>query len=152
FKDKELVDNIVEFREAFAIHYPNINIGYSVKTNYIPYACKIAYQQGAYIEVVSEMELQLALNARVPPDRIIYNGTTKDNASLEYCLLNDVKINIDNYEELKEVLNIGKMYKNSIFKIGIRINLPMNDHFESRFGFDSESKDFLNTLQLIESS
>lgn len=151
FKNKELVNNITEFRDAFSRYYSNINIGYSVKTNYIPYACKIAYEQGTYIEVVSEMELQIALKIGVPTNRIIYNGPIKNIDSLEYCLLNNVKINIDNYEEMTDVAEIASRHYDFIFKIGIRINIRLDDGFESRFGFDTDSEDFHKTLELIKS-
>ena len=49
--------NFTELKNSFAAIYPNINIGYSYKTNYTPKLCDIVNKMDGYAEVVSEMEL-----------------------------------------------------------------------------------------------
>ena len=66
--------NFLELKECFSSIYPNFNIAYSYKTNYIPKLCKIVNELGGYAEVVSEMEMELALRVGVVPKRIIWNG------------------------------------------------------------------------------
>ena len=58
-------NNFVELKECFSTIYPNFNIAYSYKTNYTPKLCRIVNELGGYAEVVSEMELELALRIGV---------------------------------------------------------------------------------------
>ena len=53
--------NFMELRNAFRKVYPNFNIAYSYKTNYTPKFCRLVHEMGGYAEVVSEMELEIAL-------------------------------------------------------------------------------------------
>lgn len=149
FKKEALVNNIMEFKGAFKEYYSNVNLGYSVKTNYIPRACQIAYNLGAYIEVVSEMELNIALKLNIPAKAIIYNGPIKSISSLKFCLLNDTKVNIDNLEELMDAVQIANKNPGSQCNIGFRINISLDDGFNSRFGFDTGSEEFEKAISLI---
>ena len=65
--------NFLELKEAFSSIYPNFNIAYSYKTNYTPKFCKIVNELGGYAEVVSEMEMELALRCGVKHSRIIWS-------------------------------------------------------------------------------
>ena len=58
-------NNFLELKEAFSKIYPKFNIAYSYKTNYTPKFCKIVNELGGYAEVVSEMEMELALKCGV---------------------------------------------------------------------------------------
>ena len=53
--------NIASFVAAFKKRYQNVIAGYSFKTNHIPALCEIAKSEGYYAEVVSGMELDLAI-------------------------------------------------------------------------------------------
>lgn len=152
FKENKLASNIDEFKNAFRIYYNNVKLGYSVKTNYTPYVIEQAYKKGTYIEVVSEMELELARLSAVPYSSMIYNGPIKNRLSLEKCLVNHAIVNIDNLQELKLIQEITKNYPDTIFKVGIRINIPLNDGFDSRFGFDINSSDFKCVIEEINQS
>ena len=48
--------NINRLRSAFLSHYHSVVVGYSYKTNYTPQICRILHEEGAWAEVVSEME------------------------------------------------------------------------------------------------
>ena len=66
--------NFIELRDTFRSIYPNFNIAYSYKTNYTPKFCKLVDKMGGYAEVVSEMEMEIALRCGVKHNRIIWNG------------------------------------------------------------------------------
>ena len=57
--------NFLELKSTFESIYPFFNIAYSYKTNYTPKFCKIVNELGGYAEVVSEMEVELALKCGV---------------------------------------------------------------------------------------
>lgn len=142
-------NNFIELRDAFRKIYPNFNIAYSYKTNYTPKFCKIVDELGGYAEVVSEMELELALRIGVRPDRIIWNGPIKNAQKLEDFLVAGGTDNIDSIEELEIVKNIAEKHRDKILNVGIRCNYDVNDDVVSRFGFDVDGDDFKRVLEFV---
>lgn len=151
-KTEELKKNIKEFEFAFRQEYKNSIVCYSYKTNYIPFVCKIVDELGAYAEIVSEMELEIAKQLLIDPLKIVYNGPIKSRTSLEYCLLNNSIINIDNLSELELIHEIIQEYPNKEFKVGMRINIDLDDGFFSRFGFDINTNEFSKAIDIINST
>lgn len=145
-------NNFIELRETFRKIYPNFNIAYSYKTNYTPKFCKIVNELGGYAEVVSEMELEIALRVGVKPNRIIWNGPIKNPKKLEEFLVAGGTDNIDSVEELEIVKDISERHPDKILKLGIRCNYEVNDGVVSRFGFDVDSEGFKKVLAFVTST
>lgn len=141
--------NFTELKNSFAAIYPNINIAYSYKTNYTPKLCDIVNKMNGYAEVVSEMELEIALRVGVPYDRIIWNGPIKNPSVVKNYLLAGGTINIDSIEETEYIRNIAQKHPDSILCVGIRCNFDVGDSMVSRFGFDTEGEDFMNTIKFV---
>lgn len=141
--------NFIELRETFRKIYPNFNIAYSYKTNYTPKFCKIVNELGGYAEVVSEMELEIALRVGVKPNRIIWNGPIKNSKKLENFLVAGGTDNIDSVEELEVVKNIAERHPDKTLNLGIRCNYEVNDGVVSRFGFDVDSEGFKKVLAFV---
>lgn len=146
---KQFRNNYKELKTAFSSIYPNFNIAYSYKTNYTPKLCKIVNELGGYAEVVSEMELELALRIGVAAAKIIWNGPIKTQEKVEEFLLNGGTVNIDSMYEMNMVKNIAEQHTNIILNIGIRCNFDIHDGVISRFGFDVHSVEFDSVLKLI---
>lgn len=149
---RQFRENFKDLKTAFARYYPNFNIAYSYKTNYTPEFCKIINELHGYAEVVSEMELELALKVGVIPTNIIWNGPVKNNECLKRYLLMGVVVNIDNLEELNMIKEFVLLNSNTVFNIGIRCNFDVNDGVISRFGFDVYGNDFDKALAFIKSA
>ena len=145
-------NNFLELRDTFRNIYPNFNIAYSYKTNYTPKFCKIVNELGGYAEVVSEMELEIALRVGVKPNRIIWNGPIKNPKKLEEFLVAGGTDNIDSVEELEVVKNIAERHPDKTLNLGIRCNYEVNDGVVSRFGFDVDSEGFKNVLVFVTST
>lgn len=145
-------NNFIELRETFRKIYPNFNIAYSYKTNYTPKFCKIVNELGGYAEVVSEMELVIALRVGVKPNRIIWNGPIKNPKKLEEFLVAGGTDNIDSVEELEVVKNIAERHPDKTLNLGIRCNYEVNDGVVSRFGFDVDSEGFKKVLAFVTST
>lgn len=141
--------NFTELKAAFAIIYPNFNIAYSYKTNYTPKLCGIINQMNGYAEVVSKMELEIALRVGVPYNRIIWNGPIKDPSVAEDYLLAGGTINIDSIEETEYIRDIAQKHPNCVLSVGIRCNFDVGDGMVSRFGLDTEGEDFMNTVEFV---
>ena len=143
---KQFRENFLELKSAFSSIYPNFNIAYSYKTNYTPKLCKIINELGGYAEVVSEMELELALRIGVKPENIIWNGPIKNPNILKTFLISGGVANIDSYDDYCLVRKIISDNKNDSYRLGIRVNYDVNDGVVSRFGLDIESNEFLEVL------
>lgn len=149
---EQFKNNFVELRDTFCKIYQNSNIAYSYKTNYTPKFCKIVDELGGYAEVVSEMELEIALRVGVRPERIIWNGPIKNALKLEEFLVAGGTDNIDSIEEMTIVKEIAQRHHDRTLKLGIRCNYDVNDGVLSRFGFDVNSEDFMAVLSFVTST
>lgn len=145
-------ENFIELKSAFSLIYPNFNIAYSYKTNYTPKLCRIVDQMGGYAEVVSEMEMELALRVGVEYKNIIWNGPIKNPFAVEKYLLNGGVLNIDSLEEVKILKEIAGRHPKAILRLGIRCNYDVGDGVISRFGFDVDSEDFKEALAFVTST
>lgn len=147
FDREAFARNFREITAAFRNRYPEVVVGYSYKTNYIPYLCRLARQMGGYAEVVSRLELDLALKIGCPPPEIIYNGPVKTAADLDFALSSGILVNIDTLRELESVTHLARKNPKKILRIGLRLNIPLIDqegksHLQDdlplgRFGFSA---------------
>lgn len=135
FDEKGFIDNYNCLCDAMRKLYPNYVPGYSYKTNYTPYVCQLVKSLGGYAEVVSDMELTLALKIGYTPDRIIYNGPCK-GIKMENHVLEGGISNIDNEDEAERVIALAHAHPDKELKIGLRINTDIGAGFVSRFGLD----------------
>lgn len=134
--------NYEEFLKAFRDFYPKTFIAYSYKTNYIPKLCALINRKGGYAEVVSEMEFDLAIKLGVPPQKIIFNGPYKNEETIEKCLLGGGIVNLDSFYEVDIVEKIAQDNPKINMSVGIRCNFDIGNPMPSRFGFDTDRKNF----------
>lgn len=144
--------NYKDLSSAFSGIYPNFNIAYSYKTNYTPALCKIVNKQGGYAEVVSDMEMDIALRIGVNPEKIIWNGPIKNMARVKELLLAGGTLNIDEISEMKNVVAFIADYPDHRFNIGIRCNFDVGDGVISRFGIDVDSNEFLEAIMAVKNT
>lgn len=147
---KQFKDNFIELKSEFSKIYPDFNIAYSYKTNYTPKLCRIVDELGGFAEVVSDMEMEIALRIGVEPKKIIWNGPYKNAKKVEQLLVMGGTVNIDSAYEIDLVADIADRHPNHKLNIGIRCNFDVGDGIVSRFGFDIESEDFKKALSLFE--
>ncbi|MDE7089534.1 MAG: alanine racemase [Prevotella sp.] len=141
--------NFRELKKAFSAIYENFNIAYSYKTNYTPKLCKLIDKLGGYAEVVSDMEMEIALRVGVVPEKIIWNGPYKNYKKVEELLLIGGTVNLDSVYEIEKIKDIAKRFPKHNINIGIRVNFDIDDGVTSRFGFDVETEDFKKVLRLV---
>ncbi|WP_249315726.1 diaminopimelate decarboxylase [Bacillus sp. FJAT-49711] len=151
----KLRDNYKKMEKSFKSRYANFIIGYSYKTNYLPYLCKELSKLGAYAEVVSRLEYDLAIKIGVDPTRIIFNGPLKTREDIYYALDNESKINIDSMYEIDFIQDYSFNNPNKQIKIGLRVNFDISQngvsplvegHEISRFGICVENGNLKHVL------
>ncbi len=149
-ESRQFARNFHELKAAFTKYYPNFNIAYSYKTNYTPKLCRIVNELGGFAEVVSDMEMEIALRVGVKPEHIIWNGPFKNAQKVEQLLLMGGTVNLDSAYEIDLIRVIAKNHPESKLHLGIRCNFDVSDGVVSRFGFDIASDDFRRALGLFE--
>jgi len=147
--DKEkLISNFRKINTEFNNLFPTI-IAYSYKTNYLPFICHSLYEVGAYAEVISGFEFEIAKKIQIPGEKIIVNGPYKPKDELFDILMYGCKINVDNIFELKDIIRIAKKL-NIIVEIGLRINIPMDSKISwSKFGFNLENGEAQRVVDFV---
>jgi diaminopimelate decarboxylase len=142
--ERQFRDNLVSLRSSFLNNYPEVYIGYSYKTNYIPSICRAAHELGCWAEVVSSMEVDMALIHLVDKSNIIYNGPIKSLESIQKVIEVGGIINIDDFHDIEKIEQILANNSNSH---KVRVALRLNSSYDkqpSRFGINiDEIKEFL---------
>ena len=146
FDEKGFVENYNKLYSVMSSSYGNYRIAYSYKTNYTPYICKTAKRLGAYAEVVSGMEYNLAKQIGYDDQHIIFNGPDKGLEGFEAFKCGSL-INADSLDELTRYCEIAKTNPERTYKIGLRVNLDIGQNFISRFGMDEE--DIATAFQIV---
>ena len=143
--------NLDDLLAAFRSRYANMKLGYSYKTNYLPYVCKAVDERGCFAEVVSPMEYRHALENGVEGVNIIFNGPCKTRDAIEDAIFNRSIINVDSYHELQMVISAG-LRTGIVPRLGLRLNIDVGNGLRSRFGIDPDSKEFDDAIQLARSN
>lgn len=151
----ELERSIKGFQEALKKEFGNTIVGYSVKTNSLPYCVSYAYQLGCFAEVVSYDEYNLALACGIPVNRIIYNGPMKSKESFLEALTLGAIVNVETHREL---MWLSELPKDGDYKVGVRLNVNISrvspadadgDDDNSRFGFSDQTDEFKKALSFL---
>jgi diaminopimelate decarboxylase len=148
FNDAEFIENYRHLCSAMRSYYPNYLPAYSYKTNYTPHVCKLVKGLGGYAEVVSDMELYVALKIGYKHEHIVYNGPCK-GPQMEEHVLNGGISNVDNKAEALRVVTLAKAHPETIIRVGIRINTDIGASFISRFGLEVDSDEMDNVVAIL---
>lgn len=150
---KELLDEGIEkLKAAISKFWPNSLIGYSFKTNSLPWIVQYMKEQGCYAEVVSEDEYELA--EYMGYEKIVYNGPVKGKESFRRACEAGHIINLDAKREIAWLKEIA--FKDHIIKVGVRVNFDLEAMCPGeasggteggRFGFSYENGTFAHVLE-----
>lgn len=121
-KEKDLLYDINLLKEALTKNWGNFIMGYSVKTNSLPWLLRYLKEHGFYAEVVSDMEYDLAKRLGYTDDRIIYNSPIKKREVWEQVLLGGGYVNFDSSYELQWIKDMSLQYPEREFNVGLRVN------------------------------
>lgn len=147
--ETQLRRNYREFYSVFSMRYPQVQIAYSYKTNYQPPICAIFHQEGAWAEVVSGFEYEVAKLLGVPGNRIVFNGPYKTKEELSTAIQDDAVVNIDHIDELYMIEKLAQELGKSV-EVGIRVNVNTGMYPPwDRFGFNYESGQAFEAAQRI---
>lgn len=100
FSERVLRARYRELRDQMTARIPRVTLGWSYKTNYLGAVCRILHQEGAWAEVVSGLELEMALRLGTPPRQVLFNGPAKSEAELERAFTLGVMVHFDHLDEV----------------------------------------------------
>lgn len=144
-KEKELKDNTEKLHKALKETWGNYIIGYSCKTNSLPWILKFMQNNNCYAEVVSDSEYELVRKIGFGTNQIIFNGPNKGKDSFINAIKSGSIVNIDSNREIQWIKE--QEFNNEVF-VGIRVNFDLDKECPnetsygkegSRFGFSFEN-------------
>lgn len=150
----ELDTSYLKLVDALNTYWSNYVIGYSYKTNALPWIINHFNNLGSYAEVVSEDEYSLANLIGVKANNIIYNGPIKTKETFIEALNNGSYVNIDSVREIEWLKEVEKRD----CKLGIRVNFDIEAMCPNqsqcaeeggRFGFCYENGELKKAIDKI---
>ena len=155
--DKQILDDGIELlKSSLKKYWNNYIIGYSFKTNSLPWVIEYVKQNDFYAEVVSDDEYSLSRLMNFADNKIIYNGPIKSKATFLEAIKFGCVVNVDTKRELKW---LNDLPKNKSYKVGIRINFDIETvcptesacgNEGGRFGFCYENGELKKAFDIIQ--
>ncbi len=101
---------------------------YALKANYNPQILKIVREMGFGADVVSGGELQFALKAGFPPEKIVFAGVGKQEWEIELAVQTGIhSLNIESEEEFALVSRVTQRLQKTL-RVAFRINPDIEAH------------------------
>lgn len=135
----------------------NMHVHYAVKACANPKVLAIIAQEGFGADCVSGGEIQAALCAGFPADKIVYAGVGKSDWEIELGLeANIFAFNVESVPEL-EIINQLAIKKNKKARVAFRINPNVGAHThanittglaENKFGIDMQDMEGIISMAL----
>lgn len=149
-----LNEGISKLQASLERAWPNYVIGYSYKTNALPWIISYFKERGCYAEVVSDDEYELAKS--IGANQVIYNGIAKTKESFIEAIRNGAIVNIDSENEINWLDEIQGEKRG----VGIRVNFDLQKccpgqtqcgEDGERFGFCYENGELKRAIDKIKS-
>ncbi len=150
FSERRLRRQVRAAYRAFSVRYPRVQLCWSYKTNYLDAVCRIFHQEGAWAEVVSDMEYEMARRLGVPGHQIVYNGPYKPAESLRRALREGARVQLDHYDELVGAEQIAAELGPRPVPVSLRVHMDTGIYPRwSRFGFNLDNGEALEAARRI---
>jgi len=128
YYDTELLRQTLREINREAGKYKGFCVHYAVKANANPKLLKIISMAGLGADCVSGGEIEAAIRAGFPTDRIVYAGVGKSDSEINLGLDNDIScFNVESLAEL-EIINELAGARNKTARIALRINPNVGAH------------------------
>lgn len=153
--DEDAIDGNYQFlKKSLEDAWANYSIGYSYKTNSLPWVIAHFKDLGCFAEVVSDDEYDLAVSIGVEKNHIIYNGIAKTKETFLEAVKNHAVVNIDSEYEIDWLNELDK----GDYSVGIRCNFDLESMCPGqtqcgedgeRFGFCYENGELKRAIDRI---
>lgn len=114
-------------RHEIALH-PNYHVHYALKANANPRLLEVIQQAGLGADCVSGGEVQRAIEAGFPADKVVYAGVGKSDREILLALQHDIFcFNVESIPEL-QVINELAEREGKVARVCLRINPDVEAH------------------------
>lgn len=150
YYDVKLLQDTLDMVKTEAGKY-NYHVHYAVKANANPRILSIIAENGLGADCVSGGEVQAALDAGFPSDKIVFAGVGKADWEINLGLDNDIFcFNVESAVEL-DILNELAAAKNKVAAVALRINPEVDAHTHAKITTGMKENKFgINLSQLGE--
>lgn len=136
YSRRQIRRNFQVLKEVFASAQPGleIRIAYAMKANPHPGILKTLLKEGSWIDAVSPGEMETALKAGFPDERIMFTGTSISQEDFERVLKHPgVILNIDAYEQIPLLEAARRRLRiKSPVRVSVRWNPGLGRGFSSK--------------------
>ncbi|MCR4396087.1 MAG: diaminopimelate decarboxylase [Candidatus Saccharicenans sp.] len=136
YSRKQVLRNLASLKEAFSSAPTGleVRIAYALKANPHKAILKTLLKKGCWIDAVSPAEVETALKAGFPENRIMFTGTSISLKDFERILKHpEVTINIDAYEQIELLAEARrKMRRKKPVRVSVRWNPGLGRGFCSK--------------------
>ncbi len=150
YYDTKLLRDTLNVITQEAGRYEGFQVHYAIKANANEKLLTIIREAGLGADCVSGGEIQAALHAGFPAEKIVYAGVGKADWEINLGLDNDIFcFNVESASEL-EVINTLASAQNKVARVALRINPNVGAHThahittglaENKFGINMEQMD-----------
>lgn len=131
YSQSAIEENWRAFCGAVAV-FPKRTVCFAVKSNANIAVLRLLASLGAGADIVSGAELELALRAGIPAEKIVFSGVGKTEEELSAAVVNGIKqINVESAEELETLAGIARE-KGRKPVVGIRVNPDVDAHTHAK--------------------
>lgn len=145
---KTVEESCGSYLEPLKEHYPNHQLIYASKANINKGILQFISRQGIGIDVVSGGELYTALQAGISPNDIYFHGNNKSIEELTLAIKHNIKIVIDNKQELQHLTQLSETVSNINVLLRVNPQIEAHTHAFIQTG-QSDSKFGINQAHII---
>ena len=128
YYDTALLQSTLDAISSEIAQYPNYHVHYAMKANANPRLLKIIQQAGLGADCVSGGEVQAAIDAGFPADKIVYAGVGKSDREILLALQHNIFcFNVESIPEL-QVINELAIREEKVARVCLRINPDVEAH------------------------
>lgn len=129
FDEALLRESMCLYRQSFERFYPNYAVAYASKAFICSAMCRIVFEEGLFLDVVSGGEYYIARSNDFPADRIIFHGNNKTPQERDVVLREGVgRWVVDSEAELKILAEEVKSYVHGKLPLLFRLTPGIDPH------------------------
>jgi diaminopimelate decarboxylase len=114
YHSRKITANLKAFQQVFREYEISGEVYYAVKACGFPEILKLTANTGAGADVASEYELETALEAGIPPGKLVIHGNAKSDDYLEHSVTLGALVAANHHTELDRIEAVAKKQKRSV--------------------------------------
>lgn len=119
--EDRVAEQFEKYQKALGSRYPKVRVLFAAKANGNLALMRVLAEKGAGADVFSGGELQLALEAGMAPEKLLFNGSSKTPADLQLAVEKGIRVSLDSLDELHQLDATAKA-AGKVSEVAFRVN------------------------------